>query len=123
MIAQVPLNATLAESLQQAADRQGTSLEEMLNQLVQKYLSESRQTLLQAEMARYQAHHSELKADYLGQHIAFYEGRVIDHDADPSALVHRVRQQYGRQPVLFVQVEDQAIQEYVIRSPRLVESA
>jgi hypothetical protein len=123
MITQVPLDTTLAESLQQIAARQGASLEEVLDQLVQKYLRESRRAKLQAEFARYQAQHADLKVDYLGRHIAFYEGRVIDHDLDPDVLVRRVRRRYGHLPVLFVQVEEAPIQEYVIRSPRWVESA
>jgi hypothetical protein len=36
------------------------------------------------------------------QHIAYYEGRVIDHDTDPTALYYRVRAMPGLEPALIV---------------------
>ncbi len=122
MIAQVPLDAKLAESLRQAAIQQGANLEDVLNDLVQKYLREVRREKLRVEFEHYQAMHAELKPSYFGQHVAIHEGKLVDHDLDPAALVRRVRERFGRIPVLITQVEDEPIQEYVIRSPRLVRS-
>jgi hypothetical protein len=122
MVSQVPLDAKLAESLRQAAAEQGTNLEDVLNELVEKYLREVRRENLRIEFEHYASMHAELKASYLGQHVAIYEGRLVDHDPDASALVRRIRQRFGRAHVLITQVEDEPIPEYMIRSPRLVRS-
>ena len=121
MITQVPLDATLAESLQQSAAQQGASLEEALNQLVQQYLRESRHTQLQAEMERYRAQHRQLLAAYPEQFIGLHEGRVLDHDPEGGVLYARLCRQYHDLPILIVQVTETPEQEYVIRSPRWVE--
>ena len=122
MITQLPVDAKLAESLQQVAAQRGVSVEEVMNDLARKYVREARREIIRAEFESYQVMHAELKAKYLGQHVAVHQGRLIDHDADVSALVRRVRREHGSIPILFVQVEDEPVKEYVIRSPRLVET-
>ncbi len=122
MLTQVPMDAKLAESLQKVAAEQGQTLEEVMNDFARKYLREARREVIKVEFEHYQAMHAELKAKYLGQHVAIHEGRLIDHDSDPIALAHRVRQHYGYLPILITQVREQPRQEYVIRSPRLVRS-
>ena len=122
MLAQVPMDAKLAESLQQVAAERGKPLEAVMNDLARKYLREARREVIKAEFEHYLAMHTELKAKYLGQHVAIHEGRLIDHDSDPMALAHRVRQRYGYIPILITQVSEQPRHEYVIRSPRLVRS-
>jgi|SRR5262249_54649270 len=44
-----------------------------------------------------------------GEFIAFYKGEVVDHDADYSMLVQRVRQKFGRVPILFTPVRRKPI--------------
>ena len=122
MVAQVSMDANLAESLRKAAEQRGASVEDVLNEIVQRYLREVRREKLLDEFEHYKSMHAELKASYFGQHVAIYEGRLVDHDPDASALVRRIRQRLGRAPVLITQVEDEPVPEYVIRSPRLVRS-
>jgi hypothetical protein len=122
MLTQIHMDAKLAESLQQAAEQRGANVEEVMNDLARKYVREARREKIRLEFESYQKMHTELKAKYLGQHVAIYSGQLIDHDADVSALVKRIRQQYGREPVLITQVHEQAVREFVIRSPRLVRS-
>ena len=123
MLAQVPMDAKLAESLQQVAAERGKPLEMVMNDLARKYLREARREVIRQELEHYQALHAELKAKYLGQHVAIHEGRLVDHDTDPMALAHRIRQRYGYIPILITQVREQPVHEYLIRSPRLVRSA
>jgi len=122
MMAQVPLDANLVDSLREAAQQQGASVQEVLTEIVQKYLREVRRENLRVEFEHYTSMHAELKVSYFGQHVTIYEGRLVDHDSDASALVRRIRQRFGRAPVLITQVEDEPVPEYVIRSPRLVRS-
>ncbi len=116
----IKLDSELFEALKQVTAPQGVTVESVIQQLARQYLREKRHAKIQEEFERYQAKHSELKAKYLGQHIAFYQGEVIDQDTDPMALVARVKARLGDAPVLVLQVHEQPIQEFVIRSPRLV---
>ncbi|MEK7277806.1 MAG: hypothetical protein AAB427_10690 [Chloroflexota bacterium] len=116
---QVTLDAELVEALKQTAAQQGVGIENVLADLARKYLREARREKIRREFECYQAMHTELKAKYLGQHVAIHEGRLVDHDADAGTLAKRVRQRFGRLPVMLAHVEDEPIKEYVFRSPRL----
>lgn len=122
MITQLPIDAKLAESLQEVAAQRGVNVEDVMNDLARKYVREARREIIRAEFESYQAMHAELKAKYLGQHVAIHNGQLVDHDVDSTALVKRIHQQYGRNPILVTQVHEQPVREFVIRSPRLVRS-
>ena len=115
---QVTLDSSLLSSLKQMTEQQGVSLERIFADLAQQYVQEQRSQKIRAETKHYTAMHAELKKKYLGQHVAIHEGRLIDHDADASRLVRRVRQYYGLIPIMFTQVEEAPEPELVIRSPQ-----
>lgn len=48
--------------------------------------------------------HDELLKKYQGQHVALYQGQVVDHDEDASRLERRVREQFNWVPVLVAPV-------------------
>lgn len=123
MLAQVPMDAKLAQSLQRVADERGASVEDVMNNLVRQYLREVRHEKILAEFEYYQAMHAELKTKYLNQHVAIHDGQLVDVDTDVNALLRRVRERFGDTPVLITQVEEEPVREYVIRSPRLMVSA
>ena len=60
------------------------------------------------ESQAYQQHHAEMKAQYMGQYIALHNGQVVDHDMDVAVLRQRVRQRFGRKPVMITLVEEEA---------------
>jgi len=119
---QVTLDSELVEALKQTTEQQGTNVEAVMERLARQYVREARRQKIHAEFEKYRALYSELKAKYLGQHIALHDGQVVDHDADPTALVQRVRQRFGRLPILFTQVEEAPIQEYTLHSTHLAQS-
>jgi hypothetical protein len=119
---QIKLDAELAESLKRASAQQGISVEEAIQDLARKYVREARDKIINQEFDHYLAMHADLKAKYLGQHVAIHEGQLVDHDDDPMLLVRRVRGRFGQTPVLITQVEEKPIPEFIIRSPRLVRS-
>jgi hypothetical protein len=119
---QVTLDAKLTEELQKTIAQQGESIEHVFADAARKYLRDVREKKLQAEFERYQTMHAKLKEKYLGQHVAIYQGRLIDHDTDPIALVRRVDQRFGQAPVLITQVGEKPIREFLVRRPRLVRS-
>lgn len=63
--------------------------------------------------------HAELAEKYLGQYVAIHNGKVVDHDKDFHSLHSRIRQRFGRQPVLLRRVEAEPERVLAFRSPRL----
>lgn len=76
---------------------------------------------LEREMQAYIAMHPQLKEKYLGQHVAVYGGKLIDHDQDFDALYERVRKQYPDEVVWISTVKAEPIETIYIRSPRLIQ--
>ncbi len=72
------------------------------------------------EEEAYQALHPELLKKYAGQHVAIYQGQLVDHDADAETLYLRVRRAYPDVFVLITPVLATAEEEYVVRSPRFM---
>jgi len=119
MLAQVPIDAKLAESLQQVAAERGKTLEAVMNDLVQNYLREERHAQLMAEMDRFRAKHNELLTKFKGEYIGMHNGEVLDHDVEGGALHKRLRQKHGSLPILIVQVTESPEQEFTVRNPKL----
>lgn len=74
---------------------------------------------MQRESAAFHALITELQASYAGQFVAIHQGKVIDHDIDPVALVKRINRDYSDQVVLIKQVTRQPAETLRFRSPRL----
>ena len=76
-----------------------------------------------AEMSRnveaFVALHPTLVKEYLGKTVAILEGHLVDSDADPLALLQRVRRAYPNRVVLRRKVELVAERELQIRNPRI----
>ena len=117
---QIKLDTELAESLKQVSAQEGVSVDAAIQELARKYIREARDKIINREFEHYVAKHADLKAKYLGQHVAIHNGEVVDHGDDAMALVRRVRQRFGQTPILVTQVEEKPIPEFIIRSPRLV---
>lgn len=118
----VSIDAEVGESLEQIASEKGTSIEEVLNDLAREYVREARRAKIAEEFEAYQAMHPQLKEKLWGKHVAIHDGQLIDSDSDAMTLVQRVRQKFGRIPILFTEVRENPVQEFVIRRPRLVRS-
>ncbi len=61
---------------------------------------------------------SEERARYAGQFVAVHEGRVVDTDSDRSALYARVRERFGRQPILITEGGEAPSPGYTVHSAR-----
>lgn len=70
------------------------------------------------EIRAYKALHPELVKSHLGQHIAIINGHMVDSDADPIALLQRVRQNFPNQVVLRRKVEKIDAPEIRLRRPQ-----
>lgn len=101
------LRPELRKKLERYAHEENTSPNELLNDLVAQYISDYEHYKLEMEIEAYRQVHSELKKKYLGEWVAFHDKQLIDHDSDKGALHRRVRQRFGRQPILIRQVEQE----------------
>ena len=82
-------------------------------------LWESDQRKVSNESRVYRQQHMALKGKYLGEYIVMHDGQVVDHDSDFRVLHRRVRQRFGRTPVMITLVEDTADQTLARRGFRL----
>ena len=122
MLAQIPIDSDLAASLEEVVRQQGESVEDVVTELVQQYLRQTRREKIRQETEWYHKLHADLKETHLGQHVAIHEGQVVDHDENVAALVQRIRGRYGRVPILITQVNDKPVPEFTVRRPQLIQS-
>ncbi len=80
----------------------------------------ARDKMLQ-EIEAYKKMHSRLVKKYLGQFVAIYKGKLVDHDADKEVLFLRVKEKFPNQTVLQRQVLENPDPVLHFRSPRFQE--
>ena len=101
----VTLQPELVKQLQQVASEQAMLPEELLETAVRTYLRQIEREKIKAEVEAFHSMHAELVEKYLGQYVAIHNGKVVDQDEDFQSLHTRIRQRFGRQPVLLRRVE------------------
>ena len=77
------------------------------------------QAAMLQEVAAFEAQHPQLVEQYLGQYVAFYQGRMIGHDLDQRVLRKRVRGEFSAETILIRQVQRQLQQPLRGPAPRL----
>lgn len=70
------------------------------------------------EVEAYYRLHPELRQKYRDQYVAIFQGKLVDHDSDPEALLERVLDQFPDQVVLQRKVEESPEVVLRFRSPR-----
>lgn len=73
------------------------------------------------EINAFRAMHEELKQTYGGEHVAIYQGRLVDHDAELEQLHQRIEAHFPNQFVLIRPVGTTPEREFFFRSPQLME--
>lgn len=102
----ISLRPELREKLENFAQEENTSANELVNDLVAQYISDYEHYKLEMEIEAYREIHPELKQKYLGEWVAFHDKQLVDHDSDHVSLYRRVRQRFGRKVVLIREVEE-----------------
>ena len=103
----ISVEPELYEQLEAVAQAEETRPEAIAQEAFRLYLWEQSHHKIAQESAAYHERHAELKEQYLGQYIAMHQGEVVDHDADFQSLYQRVRQRYGKTPVMLTQVGEE----------------
>ena len=114
----VILQPELMEQLEQVAAEQAVMPEQVLETAVRAYLRQLEREKIKAEAEAFRSMHAELVEKYLGRCVAIHDGKVVDHDEDFQSLHTRIRQRFGRQPVLLRRVEVEPERVWTFRSPR-----
>ena len=108
----VAIEPRLYRRVKETALEHKVSIGEILAKSVRLYLWELDRRKISKERRKilrlYRQRYAELKEQYLGQYIAMRNGQVVDHDPDFQTLRQRIRQCFGRTPVMITLVEDVA---------------
>lgn len=95
---------SLATRLEQLAQEDARTADQVLETVMQDYLDRLEKELIHIETEHFWNMHDDLAARYPGEHVAIVKGVVIDHDVDVTKLAIRIRRQYDTQPVLIAPV-------------------
>ena len=115
----IQLEHSLMQQVEQVAAEQTATPAQIVETAVRAYLRQLDRARIKTEAEAYHAMHTELVKQYLKQYVAIYNGQLVDQDKDFQQLHTRIRQRFGRQPVLIRRVEAQPEHELLFRSPQL----
>jgi len=102
----VIVESELYKRIEEAAREYQTEVSELFAEAIRRYLWELDRQKIARESQTFRERHAELKAKYLNQYIAMHDGRLVDSDDDFPALRQRIRQRFGRTPVMMTRVEE-----------------
>ncbi|MEK7326887.1 MAG: DUF5678 domain-containing protein [Chloroflexota bacterium] len=114
----IMLRADLQEALEKDAQLESRSVNDIVNEAVERYLREQQRAKLDNEIEAYEAMHPEIKKKHFGQWVAVHNRQLVDHDPDRVELYRRVRVRYGRMSVLIRQVREQPVEEIWVQTPK-----
>lgn len=72
---------------------------------------------LEQEIAAHEAMHARLWQDIPGMWVAIHDGELVDQDRDKATLYLRIRDRFGRVPMLMREVKPEAAEEIWLRMP------
>ena len=85
------------------------------------YLLLQNEDSVEREQQAYRSMHQSLWNNYPQEHVAIYDGQLIDHDTDGTALSQRIYERYPDDFVLIRRVEPQPERILRFRSPRFIQ--
>ena len=108
----------LVKEVQQVAEQEGLDAAAFVAEAVRLHLATYRQKRIMAETEAWYRLPVEDRKRYEGRFVAVYGSQVVDSDPDRLTLYLRLRERYGRQPILITEGGDYPIPVYRVRSPR-----
>jgi len=108
----------LAGTIQREAKTRGMSVDDYLRSVIQRERTLKARQKIEQEQEWWLALPLSERAKYEGEFIAVHDQKLIDHDKDETALNRRIREKYGKTPVLVMPAEGP--REIRIYSPQLV---
>lgn len=108
----------LARTIQKEAKARGKTVEDFLRSAVQRERTLAERQKIEEEQEWWANLPLTERAKYEGEYIAIHNRKLVDHDKNENKLYSRVREKYGRTPVLIMPAEGP--REVQIFSPRIV---
>lgn len=102
----------LISEIMEIAEHEGQSATDFVVEAVQSYIALYRQKRIQAETEAWYHLPESVRQQYAGQYVAVHAGQVVDSDPERLALYHRLKERFGREPVLMIEGGVQAMPAY-----------
>jgi predicted transcriptional regulator len=115
----IHLDSHLLEQLEQLAAQSDMDVNQFLADAVRSYLRQVEQEAMQANIHAFLEQYPQLLHEFHDEYVAFHQGKLVDHDKNFQALHGRVRQRFGRQPVLLRPVTGEPERTWNFRSPHI----
>lgn len=109
----------LAVVIQQEAKTRGKSVEDFLKVAIQRERALTERQQIEQEQEWWINLPLSERAKYEGKYIAVHNKKLVDHDQSEMQLYFRVREKYGKTPVLIMPAEGP--REIRIYSPQIVQ--
>ncbi len=120
----ITLPDPIFDEAQKMADSTSRNVQDVLADMITRNFQpfpvhENREVMLR-EIEAYKELHPQLVKQYKGKFVAIFQGRLVDHDKDPVALLKRIKENYPGQTVLQRKVEETPDKVLRFRSPRFL---
>ena len=116
-MAEIHLDIHLIERLEQVAAQRSVTVNQFLEEAISSYLRQIEQQEMAKNIQAFNTRQAEINQAYADAYVAFYAGELVDHDCDYLALHHRIRERFGRRPVLIRQSGTESERSWTFRSP------
>lgn len=108
----------LARTIQKEAEARGKTVEDFLKSAIQRERTLAERQKIEEEQEWWVNRPLTERAKYEGEFIAIHNRKLVDHDKSEKKLYSRVREKYGKTPVLIMPAEGP--REIQIFSPHIV---
>jgi hypothetical protein len=119
LLVEIPLSDDLYVRAQKVARQRDVPVAQLLAEHLEATLPEplavgnkDKDTAVMQEWAAYHALHPQLQQEYLGEYVAIYQGKLVDHDPHQLQLVKRLDLNYPTQFVFVRQITPDPEPEY-----------
>jgi len=123
---QVDMTEEVYHRVERYAHDRDQDIETVITELVERNLPSIKPPLFAAdpserEITAFRSMHGDLKKTYGGEHVAIYQGKLVDHDSDLDQLHRRIEARFPDHFVLIRPIGETPDREFFFRSPRLLE--
>lgn len=111
----------LIEQVENAAAHEGVQAAEFVTEALRRHLAQYRQKRIAAETAAWYQLPAEQRRRFEGKYVAVLNGEIVGDDPDRITLLRKMRERFGRHPILFIPGGDSPMPTYQNVSVRSAE--
>ena len=95
----------LARTIEKTAEAQGKTVEDFLRPVFQRERMSAERKKIETEQEWWTNLPLTERAKYEGEYVAIHNRELVDHDSNVDKLYSRVREKYGKTPVLIMSAD------------------